>query len=180
MKLNLLLSLGVLFRGSLSCVGVRRHREHSQVGVKNIVVPNGEGAFYIKASAQHSWETLMSVLIKDYPLSVVEKESGLLATGWKSRYQEGSVIRERLSAQITGVARNESELRFYLQTEILSNGTAAQLAALGLVWLPQTSPKNRRLDMLAEELNQALVRRYSSRRRSAPASHVPFVNLQTP
>ena len=101
----------------------------------------------------------MSVLIKDYPLSVGERKPGLLATGWKSRYQEGSVIRERLSAQITG-ARNESELRFYLQTEILSNGARCEIGCPRFGLVASDTAENRRLDMLAEELNQALVRRY--------------------
>ena len=141
---------------NLSCLGPRRLGKKGQSSRALVVTPKGEGVFHLGASEARSWEALIAVLIRDYPLNFIDREGKLAATGWKAVYHEDQVVRTRLSVQIVPLARRQTELRLHSQAEVLSNGAGANLRALGLVWLPYSGQLEEPRQQLLQGLSQAL------------------------
>jgi hypothetical protein len=101
--------------------------------------------FHFKLAEAEVWDTVLDVLMRNYSLAIVDRNSGVLATDWDSFYLGKSVFRNKLSFRVkkTTLSRNEAafgvDLTVHNSVEKLSDSSQGAFS-LGAVWLPAKDP----------------------------------------
>ncbi len=101
--------------------------------------------FHFKLAEAEVWETVLDVLMRNYSLAIVDRNSGVLATDWDSFYLGKAVFRNKLSFRVkkTNLSRHEAafevDLTVHNSVEKLSDSTQGAVS-LGAVWLPAQDP----------------------------------------
>lgn len=101
--------------------------------------------FHFRTTEPEVWESVLDVLMRNYSLSIVDRNSGILTTEWDSFYLGKAVFRNKLTFRVkkAGLARPEAnqgvDLTVHNSVEKLSD-TAQGALGLGAVWLPAKDP----------------------------------------
>lgn len=75
--------------------------------------------FRIDESFPIVWDTMLSVLIRNYNIIVVNQESGIITTDWDSFYLKEHTIRNRITVKIKKLAFKNTEIIFHNSVEKL-------------------------------------------------------------
>lgn len=87
------------------------------------------------------WEAALTVLLRNYNLTIVDRGAGILATEWDSFYLDRAVYRNKLSLRMARTTGGGVDLTLHNSVERLRD--AAQAAGtVGAVWLPSPDPGN--------------------------------------
>ena len=81
------------------------------------------------------WDTALSVLLKNYNLTIVDKNSGIVTTEWDSFYLNNKVYRNKISMRVRRISWNQVDVTIRNNVERLHDATEAA-GSLGTVWLP--------------------------------------------
>ena len=111
--------------------------------------------YRISLKEEEVWDALLSVLMRNYNLVVVDKQAGVITTEWDSYYVNQTVYRNKLSVRMRKPSRQFLELSLHNNVEKLQDGAAA--GTVGAVWLPaddQDKEAGRVVQNLAIVLNQ--------------------------
>ena len=92
-----------------------------------------EGVFRIALPYDRTWDSLVDILLKNYNLQIVDRQSGILTTEWDSYYLDGKVHRNKLSLRIKRLGTNGVDLTIHNNVEVLSRLPDGGVAE---VWLP--------------------------------------------
>ena len=102
------------------------------------------------------WDAALNVLLRNYNLTIVDKNSGIVTTEWDSYFLNQEVFRNRLSLRISRGANNGIDVIVHNNVERLRDASAAT-GAVGAVWLPAEDAANetaRVVQNMALVLNQ--------------------------
>lgn len=87
------------------------------------------------------WDAMLDVLLRNYNLTIVDKNSGVIATEWDSYYLGRGVYRNKISIRFKRVSQQHSDVTFHNTVERLRDASQAG-GAFGAVWLPVQDPVN--------------------------------------
>ncbi len=100
------------------------------------------------------WDAALNVLLRNYNVTLVDRNSGIITTEWDSFYLNNEVFRNRVSLRIG--KSNAVDVMIHNNVEKLKD--ASQVAGtVGAVWLPADDPANevgRLIQNMALLLNQ--------------------------
>lgn len=101
------------------------------------------------------WDSALQVLLKNYNLTIVDRNSGVVSTEWDTYYIKNLIYRNKVSLRLRRVSRDIVEVTIRNNVERLQDGSAA--GTVGAVWLPAEDPGNevvRVVQNMALALNQ--------------------------
>jgi len=102
------------------------------------------------------WNSALNVLMRNYNLTIVDRQSGVVTTEWDSYFLNGGVFRNRVSLRITRGPSGGTDVMVHNNVEKLRDASAAA-STVGAVWLPSPDPANevaRIVQNMALVLNQ--------------------------
>lgn len=102
------------------------------------------------------WDAALNVLLRNYNLTIVDRQSGIITTEWDSFFLKGAVYRNKVSLRVSRSNWNNVDVMIVNNVERLRD--AAQAAGtVGAVWLPADDPageSSRIIQNMALVLNQ--------------------------
>lgn len=87
------------------------------------------------------WETALDVLMRNYNVTIVDRQSGIITTEWDSYFLERAVYRNRVSLRLARNSRGGVDLIIHNNVERLRDASRAT-ETVGAVWLPADDPAN--------------------------------------
>jgi len=114
-----------------------------------------EHTFRFQVPSDQVWDSVINVLIKNYNLTIVDKDSKIITTDWDTFYLHNQVYRNKVSVRINRLSRGTSDVLVHNSVERLQDGSLA--GAVGVAWLPaedQASESHRIIRNMAILLNQ--------------------------
>lgn len=102
------------------------------------------------------WDAALNVLLKNYNVTIVDRQNGIITTEWDSYYLNNGVFRNRVSMRIGKSQWSNVDVTFHNNVEKLKDASQAA-ATVGAVWLPAEDPANeigRIVQNMALVLNQ--------------------------
>ena len=102
------------------------------------------------------WDAALNVLLRNYNLTIVDRNSGIITTEWDSYYLNKEVFRNKLSVRVAKSAYSAVDVTIHNNVEKLRDASQAA-ATVGAVWLPAADPANevgRVIQNMALVLNQ--------------------------
>ncbi len=100
------------------------------------------------------WDAALNVLMRNYNVTIVDRNSGIITTEWDSFYLNNEVFRNRVSIRIG--KSNVVDVMIHNNVEKLKDASQAA-GTVGAVWLPADDPANevgRLVQNMALLLNQ--------------------------
>ena len=101
------------------------------------------------------WDGALRVLLKNYNVNIIDRDSGIITTEWDSYYLNDAVYRNKVSLHIRRVSRDAVDVTIRNNVERLQDGAIA--GTVGAVWLPgddTANEVNRLVQNMALALNQ--------------------------
>lgn len=86
------------------------------------------------------WDAALSVLLKNYNLTIVDKNAGIITTEWDSFYLKKAIFRNKLSMRVRRISWNAVDVTIHNSIERLQDGASA--GTVGAVWLPSEDVAN--------------------------------------
>src|SRR6476469_1649620 len=80
----------------------------------------GDGVFRVPMTYDRTWDTIVDVLLRNYNLQIVEKNTGILTTEWDSFYLDGKVHRNKVSIRLKRIGNQGVDLTVHNNVEVLS------------------------------------------------------------
>lgn len=102
-----------------------------------VITQVGEGVFRVPMSYDRTWDATVDVLLRNYNLQIVEKQSGIITTDWDSFYLDGKVHRNKLSLRMKRLVNQGVELTIHNNVEVLSRVPDG----VSEIWLPSDRSK---------------------------------------
>lgn len=102
------------------------------------------------------WDTALNVLLRNYSLTIVDRQSGVIATEWDSYFLNSAVYRNKISMHIIRNSGGTTDLTIHNSVERLRDASQAA-GTVGAVWLPASEPTSevaRLVQNMAIVLNQ--------------------------
>lgn len=81
------------------------------------------------------WDSALSVLLRNYNVTIVDRKSGIITTEWDSFYLNTAVYRNKISLRIARTNYNTTDVTIHNNVERLRDASQAA-GAVGAVWLP--------------------------------------------
>jgi hypothetical protein len=103
------------------------------------------------------WDAAINVLLRNYNLTIVDKQSGILTTEWDSYFLNNEVYRNKVSLHMARSSSNTVDMTIHNNVERLRDASQANAGAVGAVWLPAEDGANetaRIIQNMALVLNQ--------------------------
>lgn len=87
-----------------------------------LIYPVGEKIFAFKMTKNKVWQTAIQVLIENYNITTIDKNSGVITTEWDRFLKDNVIFRNRVSVVISEVNRREVRLSIHNNYEkVLDN-----------------------------------------------------------
>jgi hypothetical protein len=102
------------------------------------------------------WDAALNVLLRNYNLNIVDRNSGIITTEWDSYYLNKEVYRNKLSLRVAKSSYSSVDVTIHNNVEKLRDASQAA-GTVGAVWLPAADPANevgRVIQNMALVLNQ--------------------------
>ena len=87
------------------------------------------------------WNTALDVLLKNYNVNIVERQSGIITTEWDSYYLSTAVYRNKVSLRFRRQASSVVDMTVVNNVERLRDASTAG-SGVGAVWLPASDAAN--------------------------------------
>ena len=114
--------------------------EVSRQNQKNLrqstIYPVDSQTFNILIPNEDVWNAAINVLMRNYNLTIVDKQNGVITTEWDSFYLDRQVFRNKISLRITPFNYRHSKLMIINNIETLQESSSAGTGAFGSVWVP--------------------------------------------
>ena len=136
---------------SINTTGSDTNKTYSLQSAIHVIDSN---TFRIEISYPTVWDSLLSVLIRNYNIILADSTSGIITTDWDSFYLKENTLRNRISVKVKKLSYNNTELIFHNSVESLKTTTS-------YVWLPEPDKYNeieRIMNNMAILLNQPPVK----------------------
>lgn len=98
------------------------------------VYATNENTFRFALDQKDVWDAALSVLLRNYNLTIVDKASGVITTEWDTFYLEQKVLRNKLTLRVVRVGFNLTEVVVRNNVEKLNDAGVQGVA--GGIWLP--------------------------------------------
>lgn len=108
--------------------------------------------FVIKQEMKDVWEATLTVLLKNYNVTIADKNVGVITTEWDSFYLNNKVYRNKLSVRVRQLKPKETEVTLFNNVEELQED---QKLGAGAIWLPSDTGK-REVGRIVQNLAIAL------------------------
>jgi ligand-binding SRPBCC domain-containing protein len=95
--------------------------------------------FRFMLSRDEVWEGLLDVLLKNYNLNIVDKESGIITTEWDSYFLNQNVYRNKISVRVRPAGRKGLDVVIHNNVERLDQAIGTATAG---IWLPSEDSAN--------------------------------------
>ena len=100
------------------------------------VVMIDRSTFLVKQELKDVWEGTLTVLLKNYNVTIADKSVGVITTEWDSFYLNNKVYRNKLSVRVRTIKAKETELTLFNNVEELQED---QKLGTSAIWLPSDS-----------------------------------------
>lgn len=136
----------------------------------------GNNTFRFKMEYEDVWNTALTVLLNNYNITTLDKDSGVVTTEWDTYYLNERVYRNKISLRLKRTAWNVIDVLVYNNVETLAGGDAAKANA---IWLPASQSKKevgRIIQNMALAMNQpapAMPQEMMATMPTAPATNNP-------
>ncbi len=110
--------------------------------------------FRIHLRGENVWKASLDVLLKNYNITILDKDSGLITTEWDTYYLNNQVFRNKVSMRMNRVSWNVIELTILNNVEVLRENDSGVVSN---VWLPardEAGETSRIIQNIALLLNQ--------------------------
>lgn len=97
-----------------------------------------QGTFRFQLGYDRVWEATMDVLLRNYNLSIADRNNGLITTEWDSYYLEGKVHRNKVSMRLKRLGGSLVEVTIFNNVEVLSKLPDGGITE---IWLPTDKNK---------------------------------------
>ncbi len=91
----------------------------------------GKHTYRVNAREQEAWEGVLTVLLANYNVAIVDRATGLISTEWDTFYSQGSVFRNKVTTRVQ---------RSGQWVEVTVRNNVEKLRDGGSVWLPAEDP----------------------------------------
>lgn len=98
------------------------------------------------------WDSALNVLMNDYNIITLDKESGVITTEWDTFYLNDKVYRNKVSVHLKRPSWNVVDMLMYNNVEVLQSGDQTRGTS---IWLPSTHGK-RELGRIVQNMALAL------------------------
>lgn len=162
--------VGLIFAGTLGCIPehLRKYRSANQQATSErnnepaadmtpstsratpeVVQPKreppsiyaiDEKTFRFSLAEDQIWDAALNVLLRNYNLTIVDKNSGVITTELDTFFLNQEAFRNKVSIRIQRNSRNSCDVMIHNSVEKLTNGVAT--GAVGAVWLPSNDEAN--------------------------------------
>ncbi len=104
------------------------------------IYPIDQQTYRFQVKDSDVWDAVLSVLLKNYNLTIVNRETGIITTEWDSFYLKQTVYRNKVSVRVRRISWNASDVTIHNSVERLQDGSSA--GTVGAVWLPAEDVAN--------------------------------------
>lgn len=101
------------------------------------IIQIADGVFRVPMTYDRTWDAVVDVLLRNYNLQIVEKNTGILTTEWDSYYLDGKVHRNKVSLRLKRLGNRGVDLTVHNNVEVLSRVPDG----VSEVWLPSDRTK---------------------------------------
>ncbi len=107
--------------------------------------------YRFQMSAEEVWDSLLNVLIKNYNLAIVDKESGVVSTDWDSFYLDDVLYRNKVSIRLQKSSYRHVDVAVRNSVEKLQTiGTVSGLGSQ--IWVP-TADKAKEVSRIVQNMS---------------------------
>ena len=103
---------------------------------QSTIYPIDSQTFSIMIPSEDVWNAAINVLMRNYNLTIIDKQNGVITTEWDSFYLNRQVFRNKVSLRITPYNFRYSKLMIMNNIESLQEGSATGTGAFGAIWVP--------------------------------------------
>lgn len=115
----------------------------------------GNSTFRFRLGYDQVWTGALNVLMNNYNITTLDKDSGIITTEWDTFYLNEKVYRNKVSMHLKRTAWNTVDLVMYNNVEMLHSGDAKSGNAIWLPAAPNKREVGRIVQNMALALNQA-------------------------
>lgn len=112
----------------------------------------GNNTFRFRLGYDQVWNGALNVLMNNYNINTLDKDSGIITTEWDSFYLNDKVYRNKVSMHLKRAAWNTIDLVMYNNVEVLHSGDVSKGNA---IWLP-AAPNKREVGRIVQNMALAL------------------------
>ena len=98
------------------------------------IVAINDRTFRFNISESDVWDGALNVLLQNYALTIIDRDSGVITTEWDSYFNDRTVYRNKVSMRIRKQGFRSAEVTIHNNLERLQD--AAQAGSVGAIWLP--------------------------------------------
>ena len=96
------------------------------------VVPIGKTVFRFQMPFEQVWDASLSVVMRNYNITIVDRENGVITTEWDSFYVKSQLFRNKVSLRVKTQGKNTVDVIVYNNVETLKSGQANETS----IWAP--------------------------------------------
>ncbi len=98
--------------------------------------------FRFPSMYEEVWDSTLTALMRNYNLTIVDKDSGIITTEWDTYFLKGQVYRNKVSVRLKRVYRALTELTVHNNVEKLQDSGSLSKNSGTLLWLPSEEGKS--------------------------------------
>lgn len=103
---------------------------------QSTIYPIDSQTFSILIPSEDVWNAAINVLMRNYNLTIIDRQNGVITTEWDSFYLDKQVFRNKVSLRITPFNYRQSKLMIINNIETLQEHSSTGTASFGAVWVP--------------------------------------------
>lgn len=96
------------------------------------IYPLDKGQYRFLVPFDQVWDAALSVIMKNYNITIVDRENGIISTEWDSFYLKSQLYRNKVSFRVKSAGHNTVEVSVYNNVEALKAARPNENA----VWSP--------------------------------------------
>jgi hypothetical protein len=134
----------------------RSRRANTQKSQRASIYAIDTSTFRFSQRENEVWDSALTVLLRNYNVTIVDRKSGILTTEWDSFYLKNEVFRNKVSIRLRQISYNAVDVTIHNNVEKLRDASQAA-GTVGAVWLPAKDEANevsRLVQNMALVLNQ--------------------------
>lgn len=113
---------------------VQSDRPTQKIPQNTTIYPIDSQTFNLLIPNEDVWNATIDVLMRNYNLTILDKQNGVITTEWDSFYLDNQVFRNKVSLRITPHNYRYSKLLIINNIETLKEDAAT--GSLGATWVP--------------------------------------------
>ena len=98
--------------------------------------------YRFKKNRHDVWDSTVTVLLKNYNLTIANEESGIITTEWDKFVLNDNYYRNKVSIRVQPINSNLTEVAIHNAVEKLQSPAETRIPGAGSIWLPSEDVAN--------------------------------------